>query len=124
VRSPKIVITYGFLNRLTLYVRKTIIILLLYSFILRHRHTAPQIYYATGPTISRELEGHVTPFLGIYMSFFSSLENLPSRFLLYSYIYILIYIFLYIYSYIYILILVIKALGNHVVLPPWSSYTL
>jgi hypothetical protein len=48
-------------------VRKTIIILLLYSLILRHRHTAPQVYYVTD--ILRHstyyvtcLEGHVTPF--------------------------------------------------------------
>jgi hypothetical protein len=32
---------------LMVYVRKTIIILLLYSLILRHRHTAPQVYYVT-----------------------------------------------------------------------------
>jgi hypothetical protein len=61
--------------------------------ILRHRHTAPQVYYVTDILRHRTyyvtcLEGHVIPFLGIYMSFFSSLENLPSRFLLY-----LIYIY-------------------------------
>jgi hypothetical protein len=61
--------------------------------ILRHRHTAPQVYYVTDILRHRTyyvtcLEGHVILFLGIYMSFFSSLENLPSRFLLY-----LIYIY-------------------------------